>query len=196
MTGLPKQPDVSPQALTVLVLCGGAGRRLGGLDKPLQRWRGEPMIDCVLAQMPSQCATLISANRNLPSYAARGSVFTDAEVCEALHGTPLIGILGGLERSATDWVLVSPGDTPALETGWWQALCDKPGPAGSVIHDGERQQHLHLLLHTSNAPGLRSYLARGHVQVWRWLAELDIRTILYPHPEQFRNVNRPEDLNT
>ena len=28
--------------ITGLVLCGGAGRRMGGADKPLLRWRGRP----------------------------------------------------------------------------------------------------------------------------------------------------------
>ena len=66
--------NTPPDDLTFLVLCGGAGRRMGGADKPLTPWRGTPMVDHVLASVPPAIPRLISANRNIDAYGRRAPV--------------------------------------------------------------------------------------------------------------------------
>ena len=48
-----------------LVLAGGEGRRMGGVDKGLQPWRG-PCMTPVTQQPISQVATIVSANTMAP----------------------------------------------------------------------------------------------------------------------------------
>lgn len=181
--------------LTLLVLCGGMGSRMRGKDKPLLPYAGTVMVDRVIAASP-ELPVLISANRHLNDYAARGQVFTDREVGTDI-ATPLNGVLGGLERSRTDWVLVAPGDSPTLVEGWWRDLADQvqPDEAGVVVHDGQRQQNLHLIIHRRLAPALRTYIRQGRGEVWRFLAEVGVRAVSVPNPEWFKNVNEAEDLD-
>ena len=48
-----------------VILAGGRGSRLGGVDKGLQPWRGTPLVDAVLARLAPQVdAIAISANRH------------------------------------------------------------------------------------------------------------------------------------
>ncbi|SMG03063.1 Molybdopterin-guanine dinucleotide biosynthesis protein MobA [Burkholderia singularis] len=63
-------------AVTGLLLAGGRGMRMGGLDKGLQPLRGEPLALHVLRRLAPQVdALVISANRHLDAYAALGAPF-------------------------------------------------------------------------------------------------------------------------
>ena len=165
-----------------------------GQDKPLLTYDGQPMVDRVIASAPG-LPLLISANRNLDNYRKRGPVFTDREVNTDI-ASPLNGVLGGLERCDTDWLLVVPGDSPALPINWWHQLCDalQGDYPGLVAHDGERQQNLHLIVHRRLATDLRTYLKEGQTEVWRFLELAGVESYDLPHPQWFKNVNEVEDL--
>lgn len=109
--------------ITALILCGGAGTRMGGLDKPLQMTQKDglklPMLDHVIATLPADVTFLISANRNINMYTQRGPVVLDAK---QIGSGPLVGILAGLRNAQTAWLLVCPGDMPYLEQGWHEAI--------------------------------------------------------------------------
>ena len=65
---------IAPDQITGLVLAGGRGQRLGGVDKGLQAWHGLPLVDHALVRLAPQVgAVLISANRNAPAYASRAA---------------------------------------------------------------------------------------------------------------------------
>jgi molybdopterin-guanine dinucleotide biosynthesis protein A len=52
-----------------IVLAGGLGRRMGGVDKGLQPLRGRPMIEWVLERLAPQVAhVIINANQNIATY--------------------------------------------------------------------------------------------------------------------------------
>ena len=180
--------------LTFLILCGGMGTRLGGQDKPLLEFNGRPMIEHVISSAPD-LPLLISANRNLHAYRKYGPVFTDREVGTDIS-SPLNGVLGGLDRADTDWLLVAPGDSPCLPQTWWQPLGSEltDGDPGVVVDDSERQQNLHLVLNRSVAPLLRAYLRDGHGEVWRFIDLIGITPVSVPHPGWFINVNEREDF--
>jgi molybdopterin-guanine dinucleotide biosynthesis protein A len=183
-----------PSNLTQLVLCGGAGSRLGGVDKPLEPWRGKPLVEYAIESVSDAAARLISANRNLERYRRYGAVFTDEQV--HIKGTgPLLGIYGGLERATTDWLLVMPGDTPLLERDWYRPMLDPSTKNAAVVaHDGDRQQHLHLLLHASIAPTLAAYLGEGEFAVFRFLERVDAFVVPFDDGAQFKNFNRQVDF--
>lgn len=184
---------LTESSLSLLVLCGGRGMRMGGVDKPLMSIDGRPMVEWVLAAGPSDVPVFISANRNTDRYSRYGEVFTDAEV--GVGRGPLTGILGGLERCETDWLLVCPGDSPSLREGWYTPLLDQPSDFGAVIYDGERQQHLHILLRKTLAGALRRYLEEGNHHVWRWISTQPIAGVDSPHHAWFRNVNSKAELD-
>ena len=56
-----------------IVLAGGLGRRMGGVDKGLQPLRGKAMVEHVLARLAPQVDEIvINANQNLERYSAFG----------------------------------------------------------------------------------------------------------------------------
>ena len=64
-----------------------------------------------------------------------------------------------------------------------------------VAHDGDRQQHLHVLLHQSLMASLTAYLQAGKFAVFEWLADTGAVPAQFSNSAAFKNFNRPEDLN-
>jgi molybdenum cofactor guanylyltransferase len=100
--------------ITGLILAGGRGSRMGGIDKGLQNFRGLPLALQTLMRLQLQSLplqeVLINANRNLSAYESLGvPVWPDS--IDGFAG-PLAGFLTGLERCETPLLLTVPCDTP------------------------------------------------------------------------------------
>src|SRR5690349_21771650 len=104
------QPSSS---ITAVILCGGAGERMQGADKPLRPLLGRPLIERTLDSLRPQVRELILvANRTRQHYAAYGLKLVDDG---ALLGRgPLAGIAAGMAAASTDWIVSVPGDAPLL----------------------------------------------------------------------------------
>ncbi len=90
--------------LTGLVLAGGRGVRMGGVDKGLQMLHGEPLTLHVLKRLAPQTGPLlISANRHADRYAELAAPFGATVVSDTLPGFPgpLAGLLAGLRAAQT-----------------------------------------------------------------------------------------------
>lgn len=208
-----KSPPMAPHPLptkdttTGIVLAGGAGRRMGGLDKGLQPLNGLPLAAHALARLRPQVATLmLSANRHLAQYAALGApVWPDepaASGTPAFRG-PLAGLLTGLRHCTTPWLLAVPCDVPGLPVDLATRLA--AAVVGNVVtvqaatQDGDTPDGLRLhpaccLLHTSLAPSLTNYLAKGGRRVREWLGQQGVATVVFEDHHAFTNANTLEDL--
>jgi molybdopterin-guanine dinucleotide biosynthesis protein A len=169
-------PDPGGSDVTAVILCGGAGRRVGGADKPLLPFRGRPLVEHVAARVRPQVShLLVSANRNLERYAGYAEVVQDT--LDGFAG-PLAGVAAALTRCQTEWLLVCPGDAPCLPHDLVARLASSvrthgtPYPLAAVPHDGQRTQPLPFLVHRSLRDDLTLRLARGERSVQRWLATL------------------------
>lgn len=106
-----------------LILAGGRGRRMDGLDKPFARLAGRPLIDHVIARVGEQTTRLaINMSGDASRFAAHDLPLipdlTDGGRIEAFAG-PLAGVLSGLDWMAAqgggiEWVATFPADTPFL----------------------------------------------------------------------------------
>jgi molybdopterin-guanine dinucleotide biosynthesis protein A len=71
-----RAPDPSA-AITAVLLAGGRGSRMGGIDKGLQPFQGQPLAQRALQRLRQQslppAALMINANRNLAAYQALGA---------------------------------------------------------------------------------------------------------------------------
>src|SRR5262245_3761105 len=99
--------------VTGIVLAGGQGRRMGGVDKGLVPLRGRPMVAEVLARLAPQVDEIvINANQNLEAYAA----FGHRVVPDAIGGFagPLAGLHAGLGAATHPLAVTVPCDSPFL----------------------------------------------------------------------------------
>lgn len=179
--------------ITGIVLCGGEGRRMGGVKKPLLQLHGRPFIAHVVERLAPQVARIIvSANHSRAAFAPYGDVIADR--------TPGLGPLGGLQAAIaaveTPWFFCCPGDAPCLDTTLVARLAAAVREHGAAVaHDGERRQHLFLLCRTSALTQLNAYLESGKRAVHGFLDTLDQVDVRMPEiAASFVNVNTPDDL--
>jgi molybdopterin-guanine dinucleotide biosynthesis protein A len=112
---------IDPQDITGLVLAGGRGSRMGGVDKGLQNHMGAPLAMHALMRLGPQVGQLmVNANRNLGAYEAFGApVWPDANPD---YAGPLSGFLAGLEHCDTPYLVTVPCDSPLFPLDLVQRL--------------------------------------------------------------------------
>lgn len=190
------------ETITGLVLAGGQGRRMGGLDKGLQPLDGRPLVEHALQALAPQVGPLlISANRHLDIYRRFGHpVWPDD-----LPGQPgpLAGLLAGLSHCTTPWLVSVPCDSPRLPAHLvaelMQALRrDAADLAIATVRSnatGELSpQPVFALLRRELASSLRQGLAQGQRSVLGWARQHRLAWAEFPDDGAFANANTLDDL--
>jgi molybdopterin-guanine dinucleotide biosynthesis protein A len=192
---------LSPQDITGLVLAGGEGRRMGGVDKGLQLWCGQPLAQLACQRLQPQVGPLvISANRHLEIYRTWGwPVVVDEWVDGRLDFQgPLAGLLVGLRHAETPWLVSVPCDVPLFPTDLVVHLAQHAhtGAQDTVIvaRSPERIHPVFCLLPTALAQDLQEFLDGGERQVQRWMRRHSIIEVDFETPGCFRNLNVCDDL--
>ena len=184
-------------AITGLVLAGGMGRRMGGVDKGLVPFDGRPMVQHVLERLTPQVGTvIINANQNVERYAEFGH-----PVCrDAIDGFagPLAGLQAGLALATTPCVVTVPCDSPFLPLDLVARLA-----AGMAAHDAQiavaktmTQPHpVFALVQRSVLPHLIQFLDAGGRKIDAWYATLAVVEVAFDdEAEAFRNINTAAEL--
>ena len=113
--------DSSLLPCSVLLLSGGRGQRMGGQDKGLLEWRGQPLIAHVQRFVrPLTDDLIISCNRNPQHYAAYADQLVNDDSPD--FPGPLAGIRAGLAAARHAHLLILPCDVPHIDAGLIQAL--------------------------------------------------------------------------
>lgn len=192
--------SIARQQVTGLILAGGMGSRMGGVDKGLQEYAGLPMALHVLNRLQPQVGTLIiNANRHLDEYRKFGiAVFSDAI---AGYAGPLAGIHAGLMHCGTDYLVSAPCDSPLLPQDLVLRLADAlalhAADAAVAVtgHGDDRKRHpVFMLVRTSLKDSLGAYLDEGGRKVGAWLDSIRCVDTHFDDDAAFMNVNSPRDL--
>ncbi|WP_248752347.1 molybdenum cofactor guanylyltransferase MobA [Pseudomonas sp. MWU15-20650] len=106
--------ESSPLPCSILLLAGGRGQRMGGQDKGLLEWRGQPLIAHVQRLVrPLTDDLIISCNRNHDRYAPYADQLVGDD-CPDFPG-PLAGIRAGLAVARQEHLLILPCDVPQID---------------------------------------------------------------------------------
>lgn len=185
------------ERVAAVVLAGGEGRRMGGADKGLVEYQGRPLVEWALAALVHQVGEIvISANRNLGTYAAYGRRVVPDTLPD--FPGPLAGVLAALDAVHADWLLVVPCDTPHLPPDLARRLLSAAHQAHvplAVAEDEARVHHSCFIVRTDQRGSLAAYLARGERAIRHWQAGLDTVRVQFD-AACFANFNRPKDLQS
>lgn len=192
--------------ITGLVLAGGRGMRMGGVDKGLQTLHGEPLAAHVLKRLAPQCgALLISANRHPETYMALGAPFGAEIVADTLPGFPgpLAGLLAGLRTARTAYLLSAPCDTPGLPADLAARLAHamdthQADIATVTTANAQGEVSLHpvfALLRTTLADDLAAFLDAGERKVRAWYARHKTVEVTFTDERAFYNINSLQELS-
>ncbi len=186
-----------PQAISGIILAGGKGRRMDGLDKGMVEFRNMPLIEHVLHRIAPQVdALVINANRNFDFYAASGLPVVPDERLD--FAGPLAGIEASLSKAPTPLALIVPCDTPFLPTDLVTRMIDvmhKEQADVVIPDDGEREQPLICLMKTSLKESISRVLDANSPKVRDWLALQNLAWADFSDQhEAFANINDAETL--
>jgi molybdopterin-guanine dinucleotide biosynthesis protein A len=182
---------------SILLLAGGQGQRMGGRDKGLIQWRGEPLIEHLhRLTRPLTDDLIISCNRNHEQYAQYADQLVHDE--EAGFPGPYAGIRAGLAVARHDYLLVMPCDTPMLDVELLQGLlrtavehADKP----VMIRQGEQWEPLLCCIPTRHAQAFEQHWQQGQRSPRRTMAELGAVALqCVADDPRLANLNTPDLL--
>lgn len=183
--------------VTGIVLAGGQGRRMGGVDKGLQSLRGRPMIAAVLERLAPQVdELLINANQNLESYARFGC----RVVADELGGFagPLAGLASGMKAATQTLVVTVPCDSPFLPADLVPRLLaalDARSADLAVARTGAQAHPVFALARRSLLANLEAFLAAGGRKIDAWYAPLAVVEVAFDdEAEAFSNINTRDEL--
>jgi len=185
--------------ITAVILAGGRGTRLGGVEKGLLDWQGRPLLAHLIdALAPQVDGILLNANRAHERYAIFGlPIICDSPDFAGLG--PLAGLHTALSHAATELVACVPCDMPELPDNLvarlvqaTQAAPARP-PLAYAVAAGRAYPTLSLL-HRSYRDALASSLRQGHCAAWRWMDEHGAIQVDFGDTP-LANFNTPDALN-
>ena len=183
--------------VTGLVLAGGQGNRMGGVDKGLALFRGRALVEHVIERLAPQVdEILVNANRNPEAYAQFGHRVIADEV-PGFAG-PLAGFERGLAHAGGALVTTVPCDSPFLPADLvlrLRAALEASDAQIAVAKTGEQPHPVFCLMRREVHESLRAFLASGQRKIDKWYAALRVAEVAFDdEPEAFANINTRDEL--
>lgn len=180
-----------------IVLAGGQGSRMGGVDKGLQPFRGRPMVAHAVERLAPQVdELLINANRNTEAYGQLGHRVIADEI-PGFAG-PLAGFERGLAHAQGQLVVTVPCDSPFLPLDLVARLRERLEAAGAdlaVAKTGDQAHPVFSLMRRGVLPSLQEFLGSGQRKIDRWYAALRVEEVAFDdQADAFLNINTREEL--
>lgn len=183
--------------ITGVILAGGQGHRMGGVDKGLQLLNGKPLVQWVLERFAPQVdEILVSANQNDHVYQQWGYRILP-DIYPNFIG-PLAGLHAGLTACPTPFLATCPCDVPFLPKNLVQYLFQAltQNQAQMAIAQTANQLHPVFCVCTKEVlPQLSQFIEQGGRKMSDWHQTL--KYVVVPFNEKvrsFRNINTLEEL--
>ncbi|MCU1758307.1 molybdenum cofactor guanylyltransferase MobA [Pseudomonas sp. 14P_8.1_Bac3] len=184
---------------SILLLAGGRGQRMGGQDKGLIEWHGEPLIAHLHRKTrPLSDDLIISCNRNLEKYAHYADRLVHDD--EGDFPGPLAGIRAGLKVARHHYLMVLPCDVPRIDTALLHSMRetasahpDKP----LMLRHGEHWEPLLCIIPVALRDAFDSAWHADERSPGRIMRNLGATALQCPdHDPRLANLNTPELLST
>ena len=181
----------SSEFVTLGLIAGGAGSRLGGVDKAWLRRGGVPQVLRLAKRLSDETSsTLLSANRDPARYADVGlTAIPDRQTG--------IGPIAGLDALAaactTRWMLTIPVDLVDVNDCLLRSLAAAGGDGAFAIDDDGAQPLVALWRVEALRDALSQALAENEIAVHALQARMGMAGVRFAG-FRFGNLNTPGDL--
>lgn len=188
-------PDALPPC-SILILAGGRGQRMGGRDKGLVAWQGEPLVAHVQRVVrPLSDDLVISCNRNQEAY----RTYADQLVgdAEADFPGPLAGVIAGLKVARHEWMVVLACDAPLVDRDLIEALSRLAvaSDSAAMVRQGGFWQPMFSVLPRRILPMLEQAWAAGERSLQKALLRETVQGLECTEDDhRLSNFNSPELL--
>jgi molybdenum cofactor guanylyltransferase len=172
---------------------------MGGVDKGLQLFRGEPLVSWSVRRLAPQVGEiLLSTNQNLDAYAGFGLRIVPDRIGN--RAGPLAGLHSGLATAAAEMLAMVPCDCPFfphdLVVRLLNPLRDRDVDL-SYVRTAARMHPVFCVARRRLQPDLEAYLEAGGRKVETWFSTLNAVSVDFSdEADAFLNLNTLEDLQT
>ena len=185
------QSSLSPHDVTLGLLAGGAGSRLGGADKAWLQRGGVPQVLRLAKRLSGEAASvLVSANRDLQRYPEAGLTAIPDRRTD-------IGPIAGLDALAaactTRWMLTIPVDLVDVNDCLLRSLAAAGGDGAFAIDDDGAQPLVALWRVEALRAALSQALEANEIAVHALQARMGMAGVRFTG-FRFGNLNTPADL--
>ena len=181
--------------ISAVILAGGQGSRLGGLDKGLLKLKKIALVQHLINRLQPQVAEIIiSANRNIESYSKLGFPVYRDDIAD--FAGPLAGILKAMQECKNEWLLIAPADSPFVPDDLAARLAGNiQNNKIAIAHDGKNLQPTFALLHKSLAASLEQFLKQGERKTRVWMQQQEHAIVDFSDKAKaFVNINTAIEL--
>jgi molybdenum cofactor guanylyltransferase len=197
---------LAPAQITGVVLAGGRGARMGGVDKGLQLFHGQPLALHALQRLQPQVgACMINANRHLEQYQQFGVPVVPDSVPD--YAGPLAGFASALGQCRSPWLVTVPCDSPLFPTDLVARLAEALvreqadiAMASAPENEPEgnlpvwRVQPVFCLLPVRLRASLDTFIASGRRKIDAWTAQHRTVVVAFDDARAFANANTLDQL--
>jgi molybdopterin-guanine dinucleotide biosynthesis protein A len=188
---------MTSKKITGVILAGGLGRRMGGVNKGLQLLNGKTLVLHVTERLAPQVdELLINVNQNTEQYAAFGHRIVADQIPD--FAGPLAGLHAALSAAAHPLVATAPCDSPFLPEDLIFRLFSALTATDvdlAVARTFEQPHPVFCLCKRDVLPHLSEFLAGGGRKFDRWYATLKVVEVAFDdEAEAFENINTREEL--
>ena len=178
-----------------IILAGGEGKRVGGVDKGLIEYKNRPLVEHVIDAVNPQIDDLvISANRNIELYKryCKKVISDESEQCLG----PLAGIYAALPHCQHEQVLVVPCDTPFLPKDIIKRFLSKQNDAEIYIAATHEKLQPVLLIQKTLRDSIGQALEAGELRLMFWVKKHQPAIITFQEDAAFKSFNNTSDFAT
>jgi len=182
---------------SAIILAGGEGQRMGGVDKGLMQWHNKPLIQHVIERLAPQVdEIIISCNRNIEQYKLFGYACITDSTDDFLG--PLAGIASCVESSNHNSILLCPCDTPLIPVNLLHQLektLQQSGANAVIARDDYNQHYSHALLTEEFAKTANKQLSAKRKSLRAWYGTTNWQCADFnDEAKAFTNINTLEQL--
>lgn len=213
-SGVPEPPPV-----VGVVLAGGAGRRMGGVVKPLLALGDETLVGRIFTRARPQVHRLAVSVHHVSSATRQDFAAYDAPLLadppqllrpddKGGRVGPLAGVLAALswaEQLGFGWLVTFPGDTPFIPEDYAQRLyaaVQEHGAPAAYAVSGDRRHPIASIWSVELLRPLWKAVMSGERRVGKWLGDLGAAEVCWSGgvvcgaavSDPFFNINEPQDL--
>jgi len=183
------------KSFSCIILAGGEGKRVGGVDKGLIEYKNKPLVEHVIAAVSPQIDDLvISANRHIEHY-KRYSKKVISDQSEKYLG-PLAGIYAALPHCQHEQVLVVPCDTPFLPNDIIKHFLSKQNHADIYIAESDKKLQPVLLIQKKLRNSIAQTLEADELRLMFWVKSHQPEVISFQDKTAFKSFNNTRDFAT
>jgi molybdopterin-guanine dinucleotide biosynthesis protein A len=193
--------NIAASGVSGLVLAGGQGRRMGGVDKGLQPFCGRPLVEAVMERLrPQVSELLLNVAPAASAYARYGLrlVFDEFHAPDGSLGGPLAGLHAGMAACTEPLIATAPCDAPHLPSDLVSRLrqaLENAGADVAVVRTGAFLQPVFALVRRELRPVLAAFLEHGGRKIDGWYETLNsVQVAFDDQPSAFANLNTIEEL--